>query len=93
MDWWNVSVFGIIPVLSVVFVFFIKRKFLWVAPLISTVLSVVISVIAMPSILRNNEHRAMLFGIAIPIQLGIVIVMTVIAYLVAYLIFWNYRQK
>ena len=26
MDWWNVSVFGIIPVLSVLLVFFIKRK-------------------------------------------------------------------
>ena len=61
MDWWNVSVFGIIPVLSVLLVFFIKRKFLWVAPLISTVVSVVISVIAIPSILTNSEGRAMFF--------------------------------
>ena len=86
MDWWNISVFGIIPVLSVVFVFFIKRKFLWVAPLISTVLSVVISVIAMPSILSNREARAVFFGISIPMHLVIVVVLTAIAYLVAYLL-------
>lgn len=86
MDWWNVSVFGIIPVLSVLLVFFIKRKFLWVAPLISTVVSVVISVIAMPSFLSNREARAMFFGIAIPMHLVIVVVLTAIAYLVAYLL-------
>ena len=86
MDWWNVSVFGIIPVLSVLLVFFIKRKFLWVAPLISTVLSVVISVIAMPSFLSNREARAMFFGISIPMHLVIVVVLTAIAYLVAYLL-------
>ena len=85
MDWWNVSVFGIIPVLSVLLVFFIKRKFLWVAPLISTVVSVV-SVIAMPSFLSNREARAMFFGIAIPMHLVIVVVLTAIAYLVAYLL-------
>ncbi len=86
MDWWNVSVFGIIPVLSVLLVFFIKRKFLWAAPLISTVLSVVISVIAMPSFLSNREARAMFFGISIPMHLVIVVVLTAIAYLVAYLL-------
>ena len=86
MDWWNVSVFGIIPVLSVLLVFFIKRKFLWVAPLFSTVVSVVISVMAMPSILTNSEGRAMFFGISIPMHLAIVIVLTVIAYFVAYII-------
>ena len=86
MTWWNVSVFGIIPVLSVLLVFFIKRKFLWVAPLISTVLSVVISVIAMPSFLSNREARAMFFGISIPMHLVIVVVLTAIAYLVAYLL-------
>ena len=85
-NWWNASLFCIIPILSVVIVFFIKRKFLWIAPLISTVLSVVISIIPMPSLLRNREHRAMFFGIAIPIQLVIVIILTVIAYLVAYIL-------
>ncbi len=85
-NWWNASLFCIIPILSVVIVFFIKRKFLWIAPLISTVLSVVISIIPMPSLLSNREHRAMFFGIAIPIQLVIVIILTVIAYLVAYIL-------
>ena len=91
MDWWNVSVFGIIPVLSVLLVFFIKRKVLWVAPLISTVLSVVISVVAMPSILSNGETRAMFFGISIPMHLVIVVVLTATAYLVAYL--FKRKQK
>lgn len=85
-NWWNASLFCIIPILSVVIIFFIKRKFLWIAPLISTVLSVVISIIPMPSLLSNREHRAMFFGIAIPIQLVIVIILTVIAYLVAYIL-------
>ena len=85
-NWWNASLFCIIPILSVVIIFFIKRKFLWIAPLISTVLSVVISIIAMPSMLSNREHRAMFFGIAIPIQLVIVIILTVIGYLVAYIL-------
>ena len=86
MDWWNVSVFGIIPVLSVLLVFFIKRKFLWGAPLISTVFSVAISVIAMPSFLSNREARSMFFGISIPMHLVIVVVLTVIAYFVAYIL-------
>ena len=80
LNWWNVSVFCIIPILSVVLVFFRKRKFLWIAPMISTALS------TMPSILRIREHRVMFFGISIPIQLVIVIILTVIAYLVAYIL-------
>ena len=86
LDWWNVSVFCIIPILVVVIIFFIKRKFLWIAPLISTVLSVIISMIAMPSIISYSEHRAMFFGIVIPIQLVVVIILTVIAYFVAYIL-------
>ena len=86
LNWWNVSVFCIIPILSVVLVFFIKRKFLWITPMISTALSTIVSIIAMPSILRDREHRTMFFGISIPIQLVIVIILTVIAYLVAYIL-------
>ena len=93
LNWWNTSVFCIIPILSVVIVFFIKRKLLWIAPFISTVLSVVISIIAMPSILRNGEHRAMFFGISIPIQLLIVIILTVIAYLVAYILKYKKAKR
>ena len=86
ISWWNMSVFCIIPILSVVIMFFVKRKLLWISPLISTILSVVISIIAMPSILSNNEHRAMFFGISIPIQFIIVIAITVIAYIIAYIL-------
>lgn len=86
LNWWNVSVFCIIPILSMVLVFFRMRKFLWIAPMISTALSTIVSIIAMPSILRIREHRTMFFGISIPIQLVIVIILTVIAYLVAYIL-------
>lgn len=82
MNWWKVSVFGIIPVLSVIIIFFVRKKFLWFAPAISTVLSVVISMIAMPSIITYSEHRAMFFGIVIPIQLVVVIILALIAYFV-----------
>jgi len=86
LNWWNASVFCIIPVLSVVIVFFIRRKLLWIAPLASTILSIIVSIIASPSILSNREHRAMFFGISIPIQLVIVIILTAVAYLVAYIL-------
>ena len=65
MNWWNISVFCIIPIVSVVFFFFWKRKYLWMAPLISTAISVVISLLAMPSILSDAEHRNMFFGISV----------------------------
>ena len=91
INWWNISLFCIIPILSVVIIFSVKRKLLWIAPLISTVLSVVISVITMPSILSYNEHRAMFFGIALPIHIVSVIVITAIAYLVAYIL--KQKQK
>lgn len=85
-DWWNISVFCVIPLLSVVTIFFIKRKLLWIAPLISTFLSIAISVIAMPSIISYSEHRAMFFGISIPIHLVITIALTAIAYFVAFIL-------
>ena len=80
MNWWNISVFYIIPIVSVVFFFFCKRKYLWMAPLISVVISVVISLLAMPSILSDAEHRNMFFGISIMLHILIVVVLTVIAY-------------
>ena len=86
INWWNISLFCIIPILSIIIIFFVKRKLLWIAPLISTVLSVVISIITMPSILSYSEHRAMFFCIAIPIHLIIVIILTVIVYFVTYIL-------
>ena len=85
MDWWNISVFGIIPVFTVLLIFFVKRKFLWTAPLISTVISVIISIIAVPDILSEGEYRAH-FGISILFHLAIVVLLTIIAYLVANII-------
>ena len=53
------------------------------APLISTAISVVISLLAMPSILSDAEHRNMFFGISVMLQILIAVVWTVIAYVVA----------
>lgn len=53
------------------------------APLISTAISVVISLLAMPSILSDAEHRNMFFGISIMLHILIVVVLTVIAYATA----------
>ena len=80
MNWWNLSVFCIIPIVSVIFFFFWKRKYLWIAPLTSTVISVAISLFAMPSILSDAEHRSMFFGISVMLHILIAVVLTVIAY-------------
>lgn len=53
------------------------------APLISTAISVVISLLAMPSILSDAEHRNMFFGISIMLHILIAVVLTVIAYVAA----------
>lgn len=91
MDWWNVSVFGVIPVLTVGCLFCFKRRHLWLAPIISTILATAISFIAMPSILGGREHAAMFWGISIPAHLVIVMVLTALAYFVAYIL--KQKQK
>ena len=91
MDWWNISVFGIIPVFTVVLIFFVKRKFLWTAPLISTIISVIISIIAVPDILSESEYRA-LFGVSMLIHFAIVVLLTVVAYIVAHIIKWKQNK-
>ena len=91
MNWWNISVFCIIPIVSVVFFFLWKRKYLWMAPLISTVISVAISLFAMPSILSDAEYRSMFFGISVMLHILIVVVLTVLAYVAAY--FWDRKGK
>lgn len=85
MDWWNISVFGMIPVFTVVLIFFVKRKLLWTAPFISTIISVIISILAVPDILSEGEYQAH-FGIGVIIHLSIVVLLTMIAYLVAHTI-------
>lgn len=91
MNWWNISVFYIIPIVSVIFFFLWKRKYLWMAPLISTLISIAISLLAMPSILSDAEHRNMFFGISVMLQILIAVVWTAIAYVVAY--FWDRKGK
>ena len=85
MDWWNVSVYGVIPVLTVVTIFFVKRKLLWLAPLISTGVSFLISVMAMPSILSVSEYRGFLLW-AMILHFAIAIILTIIAYITAYIL-------
>ena len=93
MDWWNVSVFGVIPVLCVGIFFCFRRKALWTAPIFSAVLTILLSVIAMPSVLSDREHSAMLFGIALPIHLVIAAAWTGIAYGAAYLLKKGHSQE
>ena len=93
MDWWNIIIFGVIPVLAVGIMFVVKRKLLWTAPLISMILAFITYMIALklsnPSemleFFSNNEWRGF-FILAMLIQLGIVAVLTASAYLIVYIL-------
>lgn len=90
MDWWNILIFGVIPVLAVVIIFIVKRKMLWTAPLISTALAFITYAIALApisivEIFGNNEWRCF-FLLAMLMHLGIAVVLTVISYFVAYIL-------
>lgn len=99
MNWWNISVFCIIPIFSVGFMFCFKINRLWIAPLVSIILSCfisaaltfIVSVVAMPSILYDNEHRA-LFFLSLVLQFIIVFVLSVIGFVIKY-IFHNKNRK
>ena len=86
MDWYNIVIFGVIPIASVTLMYFIKRKLLWIAPLISTILAVVVTIIDLPTILTYGEHRAMFFILVVPGHFVIGIILTVIAYVVGYIL-------
>jgi len=93
MDWWNILIFGIIPVLTVVIMFIVKRKMLWSAPLISMVFAFITYMIALELInpidllkfFSNNESRGF-FILAMLMHFGIVVVLTAIAYLMGYIL-------
>lgn len=94
-DLWNILIFGVIPVLTVVVVFIVKRKLLWTAPLISAVLAFITYMIALApmtiaEIFSNGEWRGF-FLLAMLIQFAITVVLTVIAYFVAYIL--KQKQK
>ena len=91
-DLLNGLIYGVIPLFTVVIIFFLKRKLLRVAPLISTALAAItymmlFSVLGMPvaELLGNSEWRAFFF-LAMLIQFVIVITLTVIAYFIAYIL-------
>lgn len=86
LDLIGTIIFILIPVLSVLLIFFIKRDFLWTAPIISTILMIIISLVATgPSLLTVGEYRGMFLGITVPIHITVVAVLTVIAYVAAYM--------
>lgn len=86
MDWWNVVFFGVIPILTVAIIFFVKRKILWTAPLISTALGVAVSIVSMPTIISYSEHRAMFFVLVVPGHFVIGIILTMVAYFAAHIL-------
>ena len=93
LDYWlNAMIYFVIPVFTVVITFFVKRKLLWAAPLISTALAFLtylmifrLSGITLTSLFSNGEWRAFSL-LAMLIQLGIVIMLTAIAYVAAYIL-------
>lgn len=97
IDWYRPVLFGLnllctilfllIPTSSVLAVFFIKRAFLWTAPIFSTLSAIVFAMAALgPSQLAVGEYRAALLGIILPIQFGIAVLLTVIASIAAHML-------
>ena len=93
VDWWNILIFGVIPVLSVLIVFCVNKKFLWIAPLISVVLAFVAYMIALGIInlydflkfFSNNEYRGF-FILAMFLHFAIAVILTAITYIVTYIL-------
>ena len=90
MDRWNVLIFGVIPVLTVVIIFIVKRNLLWIAPLISTALAfitymIVLAPITIVELFNNNEWRGF-FILVMLIHLVVVVILTVVAYFIARLL-------
>lgn len=94
MDWWNILLYGIIPVFAVAVLFLVKRRLLWTAPLLSTVLFFVTYIIALRvsgvhlpilQLFSYSEFRGF-FLLVVLFQLGIVIALTAAAGFAAYLL-------
>ena len=89
-NWWNVLIFGVIPVLTVAVIFIVKRKLLWTAPLISTALAFITYMVALAPItiaeLFSNGEWRRFFVLAILMHLVITVVLTVISYFIAYIL-------
>ena len=76
MDWWNITVFILIPALSVLIVFLTKRNLLWTAPILSTVLAAAVTIAAIPSILTEPEYRTLFLAAALPLHILITLALT-----------------
>ena len=88
MEGWNTIIFGVIPILTVAALFLLRRKMLWTAPLLSTVLAffaymAALAPVTMAEVFRNGEWRGFFF-LAMLLHLAVAAVLTVIAYLAAY---------
>lgn len=85
----NVLIFVVIPVISVSVLFFMKRKLLWIAPLLSSMLAFAFYVTTLePSIIKifsNNEWRGFLI-LAMLMQFGVAAVLTAAGYLMAHIL-------
>ena len=85
----NILIFVVIPVISMSVLFFRKRKLLWIAPLLSSILAFAVYAITLePSIIKifsNIEWRGFLL-LAMLMQFGIAAVLTAAGYLIAYLL-------
>ena len=86
LNWFSTIIFIVFPVASVVILFLTKRRFLWTAPIISTLLSIVMAAIAEPSMLTYQEYRSMFFGIVVPTQLVAAVILTILAYIAGHLL-------
>lgn len=87
---WNVLIFGVIPALCVVILFFIKRKILWIAPLVSTAFAFIaymisFSPVSIVEVLSNNEWRGF-FLLAMFMHIAVVVALTVIAYIIPFIL-------
>ena len=85
----NVLIFVVIPVLSMSVFFFMKRKLLWIAPLLSVMLAFAAYTVNLePSIVKifsNNEWRGFLL-LAMLMQFGIAVLLTAVGYLIAHIL-------
>jgi hypothetical protein len=84
MDSWQVLISFIFPITSVLLMFFLKRKILWISPIISTGLSIIYSLLVIHNLLTVPES-SIFWKISIPMQLVVVIFFTAIAYIISWL--------
>lgn len=81
LNWFSTITFILFPIVSVAMLILVKRKFLWAAPIVSTVLSIGFAAMVEPSMLTYGEYRSMFFGLVIPMQLIVAVILTVAAYI------------